>query len=171
MPSNVSKTNGVGKDLTMPDDALMNHFMLHVLPEPNSGCWLWAGPEDGGEYGGLHHNGTRHRAHRLSYQLFCGDIPDRLMICHHCDTKWCVNPAHLFLGTAEDNNRDCQAKGRHIAAYGRTSQITHCVRGHPFSGHNLVIERRSNGRFRRVCRTCKNTRGLARWRRIREQHR
>lgn len=51
-------------------------------------------------------------AHRVSWELFRGPIPNKLFVLHKCDNKNCINPDHLFLGTAKDNIHDCIRKGR-----------------------------------------------------------
>ena len=55
-------------------------------------------------------------AHRMAYRLYVGE-PGDLFVCHHCDTPLCVNPDHLFLGTATDNIRDAMRKGRRKLTY------------------------------------------------------
>lgn len=83
-------------------------------------CWLWTGKKLA-KYGYLSVRDERSvKAHRFSYELHYGPIPDGLLVCHHCDNPPCVRPDHLFLGTQADNNRDKMIKGRHRAAHSET---------------------------------------------------
>lgn len=75
-------------------------------------CWTWTGRILDTGYGRLKHNCRQVRAHRVSWELANGPIPDGLCVLHRCDVRACVNPEHLFLGTYQDNNRDMHSKGR-----------------------------------------------------------
>lgn len=78
-----------------------------------SGCLVFTGYIDRSNgYGKLTVHRRTKLAHRFSWELTNGPIPDGMFVCHHCDNPPCVNPDHLFLGTAYDNMRDMIAKGR-----------------------------------------------------------
>lgn len=76
-----------------------------------AGCWNWLGHKRQG-YGFLWVDGSHRRAHRVSWELHFGPIPEGQFVCHHCDVPSCVNPDHLFLGTQTDNLSDMRTKDR-----------------------------------------------------------
>ena len=102
---------------------LVERFLAGV-EKVASGCWLWGGTAESGDYGSWSVDGKSTAAHRASYELFVGPIPEGLDVCHSCDVPACVNPGHLFLGTHQDNMDDGKAKAR-FARGGRHGRITH----------------------------------------------
>ncbi len=105
----IAKIDGRKPRRKMP---LKERFEKNLSMEPNTGCWLWTGHQYTNRYGQIGVNGSQVRANRLSWELHKGPIPKGLNVLHHCDTPECVNPYHLFLGTAKDNMADCIKKNR-----------------------------------------------------------
>ena len=118
-------------------------FEKYVDPEPMSGCWLWNGGLFRDGYGNFSaQSGTR--AHRLAYEHFIGPVPDGLVLDHKCRVRCCVNPRHV----EPVPNRVNVLRGFGRAAL--QARQTHCIKGHPLDGQNLI--RRNTGGRR--CRTC-----------------
>ena len=125
-------------------------FEKFVIPEPNSGCFLWLGTVTGRGYGRLRSGGRVYAAHRFAWMLEHGPIPPGLFVLHRCDNPPCVNTRHLFLGTAADNAHDCVSKGRHAEQRRRS-----CTKGHALDGVRTLKGRRS-----RYCKECKHADNL-----------
>lgn len=103
----------------MDTSAVIVAFWERVDKRGPDECWEWRGGRlDPKGYGGFYRRDIRKpvRAHRFSYELAHGPIPDGLFVCHRCDNPPCVNPAHLFSGTTDQNMADMVAKGRQVRA-------------------------------------------------------
>ena len=115
-------------------------------------CWPWTAHTQAKGYGTFGIGNRPYPAHRVAYELTHGVVPDtRIFVCHSCDTPGCCNPAHLFLGSHDDNMADMKAKRR-----ARNAKKTHCALGHPLQEPNLVPHLAAKG-IRR-CRECNNAR-------------
>jgi hypothetical protein len=88
----------------------------YLIKKDKKGCWLWGGSKNTNGYGsisiGKRGFAKSYLVHRLSYILHKGKIPFGFYVCHTCDTRDCVNPEHLWVGTAKDNAKDCFVKNR-----------------------------------------------------------
>jgi hypothetical protein len=119
---------------------LEQRFWSKVYMDPNCGCWLWAG--DGSKrYGtiGIRIDNRQKRiyAHRLSYEMHIGPIPEGKEIDHTCRVTFCVNPRHLEPVTTLENHRRMPSESRH------RPYRTHCANGHEFTPENTRrIERK-----------------------------
>lgn len=97
-----------------PHGSLRERFESKVVKTDS--CWLWVGGKNKQGYGKLRiggKGGEHVRAHRVSYELHRGPIPDGFFVMHKCDNPSCVNPEHLDIGTAMDNVADMVSKDRH----------------------------------------------------------
>jgi len=101
-------------EMGYPRISLETRFWKKVQKLGKEDCWPWLGAQNGRGYG--HIWGGNHiklcKSHRVSYELYNGQIPEEIDVCHTCDNPLCVNPNHLFLGTTKDNMQDMVKKGR-----------------------------------------------------------
>lgn len=135
-------------------------FEKYYVPEPNSGCWIWIRALDSGGYGRVFPrkiNGKRLlKAHRISYELFKGSIPEGLDLDHLCRVRCCVNPDHLEPVTRSEN---ClRGETGHVSG-ARKRARTHCIHGHEFTPENTWVYKGE-----RHCIQCRRE-STRRWRR------
>ena len=116
--------------------------------EKTNGCWNWIGTTNRG-YGQFNlHKRVRTYAHRFSYELAKGMIPEGLTVDHLCKNTFCVNPDHLEAVTLREN----LLRGNTFQA--ANAKKVRCQKGHPLEGDNLVQCLLKRGK--RICRTCRN---------------
>ena len=99
----------------------LERFVRKHSPSDDRGCIEWTGAMYPTGYGSFWFDGRVQPAHRVSWMMFRGSIPDGLYVLHRCDNRKCVNPEHLFLGTHQDNMDDMLAKGRKAFLPGESS--------------------------------------------------
>ena len=121
-------------------DSVQKRFDDYVFYSPD-GCWYWTGPMQTSGYGRMWLNSREDGAHRISYKLFRGEVTKGLFVCHSCYNRLCVNPDHLWLGTADDNNKDAKRKFR--SAFGSRNGMSKLSEAE-------VIEMRST--IKRLCK-------------------
>lgn len=130
--------------------SLEERLWRKISPEPNTGCWLWTGADNGAGYGTLTFgHSKRAYAHRVSYEHFVGPIPDGLQLDHKCRVPCCVNPDHLEPVSNAENTR------RGALSALRPPRET-CKRG-----HKLALTAYVDSQGHTQCRECLRIRQTA----------
>ena len=151
------QTLGTSPKVSVKDASLtpIERFMARV-EVPTDGidsCWEWLGVRNWGGYGEFYLDGKTRKAHRVSYELVRGNIPEGYQLDHLCSNRGCVNPYHLEPVTNAVN-----------AKRGKVNQNlrkTHCKHGHAFDEANTYYRLTVRGTAARQCRACKRLNGRA----------
>lgn len=117
---------------------------MERVEKASTGCWLWTGHINQDGYGRICRGGESKSAHRTSYEVFRGPIPDGLVLDHLCRVRHCVNPDHLEPVSIAENIR----RGEGVAV--QHAAKTHCVHGHEFTPENTLTHHSGS----RGCRAC-----------------
>lgn len=132
-----------------------------ILPEPNSGCWIWIGANYSATgYGQITANNKWLLVHRVVYQLLKGTIPPDLEIDHLCRNRLCCNPEHLEAVTSKINAL------RGVSPWAQNARKEFCKRGHLLTEENTYASKRTKGK--RACIIC-NKMGNAYRKKLRKQ--
>jgi len=83
-----------------------------IYKDSKTGCWEWTAVKNERGYGVFMLKGKTKLAHRVAYEIYKGEIPEGIRVCHSCDNPSCQNPDHLWLGNQSDNLKDCVRKNR-----------------------------------------------------------
>ena len=167
MATNQSNTiSGRGNFTNHRVRPIIERFLEKILPEPNSGCWLWLASLNSKGYGQFyrdpHESKAPMGAHVFSYEHFVEPVPEGLTLDHLCRVRSCVNPRHLEPVTHKVNVERGDAGKHH-------RDLMECPSGHPYSGDNLVVyEITVKGRkyINRQCRACHAIRNAAKSKRV-----
>jgi hypothetical protein len=132
--------------------------LMQYVKRLKNGCWQWTACLMTTGYGYASFRGRNRSAHRLFFELFVGPIPKGKVVHHRCRNKRCVNPDHLEVTEMAYNIGVSIPRG--AEHYNRAK--THCKRGHPLKGENLIIWIRPDGGIGRQCKACRReyVRGL-----------
>jgi hypothetical protein len=130
----------------------LESFWLRVVKDEGvNPCYRWIGDTNAAGYGRFSVDGQVVRAYRWIWEQRNGPIPTGKQLHHLCENPACVNVDHLRALTPAEHNAIHDKTARRVAAW---KERTHCKRGHPFSGRNLIIDRAGA----RQCRACRNLR-------------
>jgi hypothetical protein len=119
-----------------------------------NGCLIWSGNLNSDGYPQTNYRAKTVRCHRMLWQITHGvKLAKDIAVCHRCDERLCLEQSHHWLGTWQDNLRDCAAKGRHT-----NGSKTHCRRGHEYTPETTLMTDAGKGRWRRSCKLCRRIR-------------
>lgn len=124
---------------------IKERLLAKCIPVTESGCWLWLENEKTAGYGRIGVNGKKELAHRVSYEVFKGAIPEGMTIDHLCRVRCCINPDHLEPVSFKENI----LRGTNPAAI--NARKTLCVKGHPLDEMNTYLSPNGGGRNCRAC--------------------
>lgn len=147
--------------------AVADRVRESITIDPHTHCWIWTRARNVSGYGRMRVGAGADRrfvqAHRASYEAFVGPIPAGMQLDHLCRNRPCVNPEHLEPVSGAENTRRAGSspKAARASANMRLAK-THCPKGHPYEGNNVITKRGG----RRQCRAC-TVASTRRWRALR----
>lgn len=133
----------------LPDNIeLIYYVRFWAKVNKTNTCWLWTAGLNSMGYGQFWHMGEHVMAHRFSYHIHKGKIPQGQVIDHLCKVPRCVNPDHMQAVTVFENTK---RGNNHVSKY---LTRTHCIRGHEYTKENTWVTKQGW----RYCRACNNLR-------------